>query len=172
MVALSLFAFGIGPWTGFFESVLGGVDILEHVRPLERMPSVFVAVSLAGLGPGAATAVQVAVALLMAAAVGRLWLKRFPMAIRGSALLFAGPLVSPYSFDYDLAVLTVALAWLMLGIGRRRWLLGEKTLIAILWVSPIVSWMVAARTGLILAPLVLLACVWSTLRASRMETAS
>jgi hypothetical protein len=171
MVALSILAFGIGPWTGFQDSVLGGVDILEHVRPLERMPSVFVAASLAGLGRGAATAIQVAVALLVFAAVGWLWLKRFPMAIRGSALLFAGPLVTPYSFDYDLAVLSVALAWLMLEVGRRGWASGEKGLVALLWVSPIAGWWIANQVGLQLTPLVLLACVWSVVR-TRMETAS
>lgn len=172
MVALSVLAFGIGAWTGFFDSVVGGVDILEQVRPLERMPSVFVAASLAGLGRGAAMAIQVAVALLMLGAVGWLWLKRFPMAIRGSALLFAVPLVTPYSFDYDLAVLTVALAWLLLEGGRRGVLRREKVLLAVLWVAPIAAWLIAARTGVQLTPLVLLACVWSVMRAPRIETAS
>ncbi len=172
MVALSVLAFGISAWTGFFDSVLGGVDILGQVRPLERMPSVFVAASLVGLGRGAATALQVAVALLMLAAIGWLWLKRFPMAIRGSALLFAVPLVTPYSFDYDLAVLTVALAWLLLEGGRRGVLRREKVLLAVLWVAPIAGWLIANQTGVQLTPLILLACVWSVMRAPRIETAS
>ncbi len=172
MVALSVLVFGISAWTGFFDSVLGGVDILGQVRPLERMPSVFVAASLAGLGSGAATAVQVAVALLMLAAVGWLWLKRFPMAIRGSALLFAVPLVTPYSFDYDLAVLTVAFAWLLLEGGRRGVLRREKVLLAVLWVAPIAGWLIANQSGVQLIPLILLACVWSVMRAPRIETAS
>jgi len=172
MVALSVLVFGISAWAGFFDSVLGGVDILGQVRPLERMPSVFVAASLAGLGSGAATAVQVAVALLMLAAVGWLWLKRFPMAIRGSALLFAVPLVTPYSFDYDLAILTVAFAWLLLEGGRRGVLRREKVLLAVLWVAPIAGWLIANQTGVQLTPLILLACVWSVMRAPRIETAS
>ena len=172
MVAISVLAFGIGPWIGFFDSVVRGVDILEQVRPLARMPSVFVAASLAGLGRGTATAAQAAVALLMLVAVGWLWLRRFPMAIRGSALLFAIPLVTPYSFDYDLAVLTVALAWLMLEVGRRGALRGEKFLVAVLWLAPLAGWMIAARTALQLTPLVLLACVWSVMRARGIETAS
>lgn len=172
MVALSVLAFGTGAWTGFFDSVLGGVDILGQVRPLERMPSVFVAASLVGLDRGAATALQVAVALLMLAAVGWLWLKRFPMAIRGSALLFAVPLVTPYSFDYDLAVLTVALAWLLLEGGRRGVLRREKVLLAVLWVAPIAGWLIATRSGVQLTPLILLAWVWSVMRAPRIETAS
>ncbi len=172
MVALSVLAFGTGAWTGFFDSVLGGVDILGQVQPLERMPSVFVAASLVGLGRGAATALQVAVALLMLAAVGWLWLKRFPMAIRGSALLFAVPLVTPYSFDYDLAVLTVALAWLLLEGGRRGVLRREKVLLAVLWVAPIAGWLIATRSGVQLTPLILLAWVWSVMRAPRIETAS
>ncbi len=172
MVALSILAFGTGPWIGFLDSVIGGVDILQHVRPLERMPSVFVAASLAGLGRGAAMAIQVAVALLVFAAVGWLWLKRFPVAIRGSALLFAGPLVTPYSFDYDLAVLTVALAWLVLEVGRRGWMSGEKALVTLLWVSPIAGWWIANQSALQLTPLVLLACVWSVMRSSRVETTS
>jgi hypothetical protein len=172
MVALSVLVFGFGAWTGFFDSVLGGVDILGQVRPLERMPSVFVAASLVGLGRGAATAVQVGVALLMLAAVGWLWLKRFPMAIRGSALLFAVPLVTPYSFDYDLAILTVAFAWLLLEGGRRGVLRREKVLLAVLWVAPIAGWLIANQTGVQLTPLILLACVWSVMCAPRIETAS
>ena len=172
MVALSVLAFGTGAWTGFFDSVLGGVDILGQVQPLERMPSVFVAASLVGLGRGAATALQVAVALLMLAAVGSLWLKRFPIAIRGSALLFAVPLVTPYSFDYDLAVLTVAFAWLLLEGARRGVLRREKVLLAVLWVAPIAGWLIATRSGVQLTPLILLAWVWSVMRSPRIETAS
>jgi hypothetical protein len=153
------------------DHVVGGVNILEQVRPLERMPSVFVAGSLAGLNRDAAAALQAVVAVLMLVAVGRLWLRRSPIAIRGSALLFAAPLVTPYSFDYDLSVLTVALAWLAVEVCRRGWLRGEKVLVALLWVSPIAGWLIALRTGLLLTPLVLLACVWSVGRASRTEAA-
>jgi uncharacterized membrane protein len=108
----------------------------------------------------------------MLAAVGWLWLKRFPMAIRGSALLFAVPLVTPYSFDYDLAVLTVAFAWLLLEGGRRGVLRREKVLLAVLWVAPIAGWLIANQTGVQLTPLILLACVWSVMCARRIETAS
>ncbi len=169
LAILSVGVFGAGTWTAFLTHVIGGVNILEQVRPLERMPSVFVAGSLAGLSRNAAAALQAAVAVLMLVIVGRSWLRRSPIAIRGSALLFAAPLVTPYSFDYDLSVLTVALAWLAIEVCRRGWLRGEKVLIMLLWVSPIAGWLIALRTGLLLTPLVLLACVWSVVRASRAE---
>jgi hypothetical protein len=167
LVVLSFLAFGTATWAGFLSNVLGGVDILEHVRPLERMPSVLVAASLAGLSRSSATALQVLVGLLMLVAVGRTWIRRLPLAIRGSALLFASPLVTPYSFDYDLAVLTVAFAWLALEVGRRGWLRGEKALIALLWISPIAGWMLAKSTGILITPLVLLAAALMVLRAAR-----
>lgn len=169
LVVLSFLAFGSVTWAGFFDNVLGGVDILEHVRPLERMPSVLVAASLAGLSRDAATALQVLVALLALAAAGWTWIRRLPMAVRGSALLFATPLFTPYSFDYDLAVLTVAFAWLSLEVIRRGWLPWEKTLTAILWVSPIAAWLLARATGILVTPLVLIACLLAVLRASRAE---
>jgi uncharacterized membrane protein len=103
----------------------------------------------------------------MLVAVGRTWIRRLPLAIRGSALLFASPLVTPYSFDYDLAVLTVAFAWLALEVGRRGWLRGEKALIALLWISPIAGWMLAKSTGILITPLVLLAAALMVLRAAR-----
>ena len=171
LAILSLGVFGGAMWTAFLNHVVGGVDILAQVRPLERMPSVFVAGSLAGLSRNAAAALQVAVAVVMLVIVGRSWLRRSPIAIRGSALLFATPLVTPYSFDYDLSVLTVALAWLALEVGRRGWLRGEKALAALLWISPIAGWLIALRTGLLLTPFLLLACVWSVVRASRTEAA-
>jgi hypothetical protein len=167
LVVLSFLAFGTATWAGFLSNVLGGVDILEHVRPLERMPSVLVAASLAGLSRSSATALQVLVGLLMLVAVGWTWIRRLPLAIRGSALLFASPLVTPYSFDYDLAVLTVAFAWLALEVGRRGWLRGEKALIALLWISPIAGWMLAKSTGILITPLVLLAAALMVLRAAR-----
>jgi hypothetical protein len=169
LVVLSFLAFGSVTWAGFFDNVLGGVDILEHVRPLERMPSVLVAASLAGLSRDAATALQVLVALLALAAAGWTWIRRLPMAVRGSALLFATPLFTPYSFDYDLAVLTVAFAWLSLEVIRRGWLPWEKTLTAILWVSPIAAWLLARATGILVTPLVLIACLLAVLHASRAE---
>jgi len=170
LVVISFVAFGTASWAGFLNHVLGGVDILEHVRPLERMPSVMVAAALAGLSRSSATALQVLVGLLMLVAVGWTWFRRFPLAIRGSALLFAAPLVTPYSFDYDLAVLTVAFAWMALEVGRRGWLRGEKVLTALLWTLPIAGWMLAERTGVLLTPLVLLAAVLAVLRRARRET--
>ena len=169
LVALSLLAFGTEVWSSFFGQVLGGVDILENVRPLERMPSVLVAASLAGLGQGAAMALQVLVGILVLGAVGWTWARRLPMPVRGSALLFGLPLVTPYSFDYDLAVLTVAIAWLLMEAGKRGWLRGEKALIVILWISPIAGWLLAARTGLLLTPFVLAAALGFALRAARLE---
>ncbi|MCL7971245.1 MAG: DUF2029 domain-containing protein [marine benthic group bacterium] len=169
LVALSLLAFGTEVWSGFFGQVLGGVDILENVRPLERMPSVLVAASLAGLGRGAAMAAQILVGILVLVAVGWTWVRRLRMPVRGSALLFGLPLVTPYSFDYDLAVLTVAIAWLLMEAGRRGWLRGEKALIAILWISPIAGWLLAAGTGLLLTPLVLAAALAGVLRAAHLE---
>jgi hypothetical protein len=91
------------------------------------------------------------------------------MPVRGSALLFGLPLVTPYSFDYDLAVLTVAIAWLLMEAGRRGWLRGAKALIAILWISPIAGWLLAAGTGLLLTPLVLAAALAGVLRAAHLE---
>ena len=72
------------------------------------MPSVLVAASLAGLGRGAAMVVQVLVGILVLGAVGWTWVRRLSMPVRGSALLFGLPLVTPYSFDYDLAVKEIA----------------------------------------------------------------
>jgi len=165
LVAVSFAVFGAETWSAFLGNVVGGVSILERVRPLERMPSVFVAASLAGLGEGAAMAVQGLVAVLLLVAVGRLWARGKPIAVRGAALLFAAPLATPYSFDYDLAVLTVALAWTGLEVIRRGWLRGERALLLLLWIAPIGGWLIALRTGFLLTPLVLLACTWSVLRA-------
>jgi len=171
LVVVSLAVFGGAAWEGWLNNVVGAVDILVQVGPLEKMQSVLVAASLAGLDRGAAMALQAAVAALMLVVVGWLWYKRFPIEIRGSALLLAAPLATPYSFDYDLAVLTVALAWMALEIGRRGWLRGERVLAVLLWISPIAGWFIAVGTGIILTPLVLLACLWRVVRTAQNEIA-
>ncbi len=85
------------------------------------------------------------------------------MAVRAAAVVLAIPLTTPYAQFYDLAILALAVLWLLQEVGRSGWQKGEKHLLLALVLAPMVTKPVSAYAGLQLWPLVLalaLALVW------------
>ena len=64
---------------------------------------------------------------------------------------------SPYLADYDLVCLAPALAWAAAQGARHGWRKGEKPLLILAYLLPLLSRGLAAKTGLLLAPVVTLA---------------
>lgn len=152
-VAASVVVLGIGPWRAFAANlpfaraalVGGGLD-------LAKMPTTTAALLLAGVPAGPAQALQalVSVAALAAAAVG---LRRGGPA--GLAVVVVASLVvTPFAFDYDLALLLGPLAWLAPVALRSR--IGLVTL-SLAWSLPVLGTALAGSTGVQLGPWVLLA---------------
>lgn len=158
LVTLSLAAWGWPVWQAFIDSLplTRAIVIEQGATGWHKIMSPFAAVRMWGGGISLAYAVQALATLAVISAVVRLSWSRVVPALR-NALVCAAVLVStPYVLDYDQVVLLPALAWLWLDGRKRGFLPWDKTLIAFVWVAPILARQAAEIAFL---PLGLLAAV-------------
>ena len=144
----SLVAFGPETWAAFRDSA----DFTRHVvleagdTGWHKIMSAFAAARALGAGVGAAYAIQGAVALATAAGTVALWRSSASQGAKAAGLLAGSLLVTPYALDYDLMLLAPALAFLVRDateLGFRR---GEATILALVWLAPLVARSVAELT--------------------------
>jgi hypothetical protein len=99
-----------------------------------------------GGGVGIAYAVQLVAKLAAVAAVVWLSLKRDGAHLRNALVCAATVIATPYVIDYDLVVLLPALAFLWLDGERHGFLRWDKSLMALVWIAPLVARQVAELT--------------------------
>lgn len=153
-------AFGPQVWSAFFAStgftravVLEAGDTGWH-----KIQSVFAWVRMWGGPVALAYAAQGAVSLAIAAVLAWLWRSDAAAALKYAALLIGTVLATPYSLDYDLMLLAPAIAFLAADGFSRGFVPWEKTMLAALWLVPLVARSVAQVTFVPLAvPLMLMA---------------
>jgi alpha-1,2-mannosyltransferase len=140
-VGASIALFGLESWTAFFthaaftksvvlESGAAGWGKLQGVFPTVRMwgGSTAVAYSAQGL-------------FMLAVLAALIWLWSSPARFeqKAAGLVLATMLATPYSFNYDTVILAVALAWLVRDGFSHGFAPYEASLLALLWVAPLVS---------------------------------
>lgn len=167
----SLVAFGASTWTGFFTDASFARAALENgLVGDEKMQSVFASVRLLRGSLALAWGAQILTALSAVATVFLLQRRAFRTAAEAPAVVCAGLLASPFVLDYDLTLLAVPLVWLLAEGRRSVFLPYEKALMALAFVLPLVSRVVAGAFGLPLAPLTiaaLLLLIWRRALALR-----
>ena len=161
-------AFGTDIWRAFAASMAftRGVVLERGDTGWHKIQSVFSVVRMWGGSVQLAYVLQGVASIAVAAAVTWMWRSRARFARKAAALLIGTVLVTPYSLDYDLMLLAPAIAFLATdGIERgfARW---EKTLLAVLWIVPLIARTVAETTLVPLAvPAMLTAFVFLLRRA-------
>jgi hypothetical protein len=138
-----------------------------------KIQSVFSWVRLWGGGIALAYVVQGGVTILIAAALAWLWHGRAAFPLKAAGLAIGCVLATPYSLDYDLMLLALAIAYLAVD-GMARGFGGyEKTVLAALWMVPLVARSVPQIAFVPLAvPLMLLAFVLLLRRTGVFDTLS
>ncbi len=144
VVALTIaatLAFGADIWTAFLASMgFTRVIILEQGDTgWYKIQSVFSIARMWGGSVPLAYALQGAVSVAVASALMWLWRSRAPFAWKAAALLIGTILATPYSLDYDLMLLAPAIAFLATDGLTRGFAPWEKTLLAALWIVPLVA---------------------------------
>jgi len=153
-------AFGTEVWTAFLAaSPYTRTVVLEQGDTgWYKIQSVFSWVRMWGGGIGLAYAVQAAVTLAVAAALVWLWRSPASYPLKAAGLLIGGLLATPYSLDYDLMLLAPAIAYLALDGFARGFGAYEKTILAALWIVPLIARSIPQATLIPLAvPTLLLA---------------
>jgi hypothetical protein len=156
LVLSSIRAFGWASWAAFLGHAAVQRAIMEGGQSLwHRMPTVFCAVRLAGGGVMVAYGAQIASALLAGAVVIFLWRKKCDLSVRVAALALATFLATPYAWDYDMVVLTFAVAGLAWEGGKAGFLPWEKITWLAVVILPLPMMALAKLWGLPLGPPVL-----------------
>jgi hypothetical protein len=172
LVAVSTLVFGPEVWTAFVDSThFTRTVILEDGNTgWHKIQSVFSWVRMWGGGVSVAYAVQGSVALLAAGALVLLWRSEAAYRLKAAGLIIAALLATPYSLDYDLMALAPAIAF----VAAEGWMRGfrpwEKTALAALWLSPLLTRSVAQATLIPLAVPLMLVVYCLLLRRVAIET--
>jgi hypothetical protein len=144
-------------WIAFWKNLPLVQDILIQGRlPWAKIPSVFVALRAIGLEPSYAYAGQGMIAALVALTIAWVW-RQTPATPLAAALLMAGaPLVSPYVFDYDLALLAVPIAILAWDGVMRGWHPGDREILVLAFFTPALVSLIYHAVAVQIGPLCLL----------------
>ena len=146
-------AFGPEVWWAFLASMgfTREVVLERGDTGWHKIQSVFSWVRMWGGGVDLAYAVQGVVSVTIAATLVWLWRSRAAFASKAATLLIGTILATPYSLDYDLMLLAPAIAFLAADEMKRGFVPWEKTLLAALWIVPLLTRSMAQQTLIPLA---------------------
>jgi len=174
-VLATTLAFGPDIWLAFLDSTdFTRTVILESGDTgWYKIQSVFSWVRMWGGPVTLAYALQGAVTLVVAAALIWLWRGNASFPRKAAALLIGTLLATPYSLDYDLMLLAPAIGFLAADGFARGFGSYEKSLLAILWIVPLITRSIAETALIPLAvPAMLCAFVMILLRSNAARTKS
>ena len=174
IVAISFLTLGSGIWQAFADSTTFTQTVVleQGGTGWEKIQSVFSAVRAWGAGVHTAYAVQLALALTIAASLMWLWRSDAAFELKASALATGSLLATPYVLDYDLVVSAVSIAFFARHGLRGGFRDYEISLLAAAWIVPLLTRGIAGATGIPLGLLVLLVFYGLTLRRAAMDRAS
>jgi alpha-1,2-mannosyltransferase len=149
LAAVSWLCFGTESWTAFLASTEMSRKVLLEQGSVgfEKLQSAFAAVRLWGGGVPLSYVIQGTVSVLAVLATALTWRTSENHALKAALLVTATALTSPHLLDYDLVMLAPALAFLtltMLEDGVRNY---EKSLMAFVWIAPLLARSVAGLAG-------------------------
>ena len=156
-------AFGVDVWTAFLASTkFTRTIVLEQGETgWQKIQSVFSVVRMWGGGIALAYAAQIALMLALACALIWLWRSSAAYPLKAGSLLIGSLLATPYCLDYDLMVLAPAIAYLSVDGIARGFSPYEKTILAALWIVPLIARSIPQATLIPLAvPMMLLAMIF------------
>jgi hypothetical protein len=161
LAALVTALFGWNVWPAFLQSLyFTRTVVLEQGNTgFHKIQSVFAWARLWGGSVPLAYVIQFCVALLVIAALLRLWRNSSDDAGKKASLCLAALLTTPYCLDYDLMLLAPAIA-ILAARGKARGFADFEILsLVMLWCVPIVTRNVAHLTFIPLAVPAMLFCL-------------
>ena len=167
-------AFGPQVWDAFLASTRFTREVVLEAGETgwHKIQSVFSWVRMWGGPVALAYAVQGAVTLAAAVALVWLWRSGAVFALKAAALVIAVMLGTPYSLDYDMMVLAVAIAYLAADGMARGFAPYEKSALAFLWLAPLIARSFAEATLIPLGVIAMLAVFVLTLRRAGLSLKS
>jgi alpha-1,2-mannosyltransferase len=168
MVAGSAVLFGWRTWQAYLAALAHSGAVYASGRiDLAGMVTLFGAARLIGFTATESLVAQCAAALCMAALIMAVW-SRHPRGPLSAATLLAATLLAiPLALLYDELIVLIAAAWLIRQAGRGNFLPWEKILLFAAYPLSLLTWPVAARFHIPLAPVINLTVLALCLRRLR-----
>ena len=160
LCALSVVAFGFAPWSEFLRTAPQMAEVLaQGGLSWAKVPSAFTLALSLGLPQPVAWALQAACATIAVLLAALIWRSPGAEGLKGAACIAAALLISPYLFDYDLALLAVAAALAIRAGAMQR--PGMRLALLLALATPALAPTIAKLTGVQLGvlPLAFLAAV-------------
>ena len=148
LTIVTTLAFGVSVWHAFLDSTqFTRTVVLEQGNTgWYKIQSIFAWARMWGAPIPLAYALQGAAIIALAAALARLWRSAAPYPLQAAALCIATILATPYSFDYDMMLLAPAIAFVAVDGLHRGFAPWEKTMLAALWLTPLLARSIALIT--------------------------
>ncbi|ANI21789.1 hypothetical protein AB870_08875 [Pandoraea faecigallinarum] len=155
--ALAAVVFGFDVYLAFVHaSEFARQSIVNGAAQIARVPSFFITARMLGASVGVAAAAHAVVALCAVAVLIDFWRRAGAFALRAATLVCATTLISPYLYDYDLALLAVVIAWYVRDGLARGWLRGEREWLVLLWITPLLGLLGSLQIGFQFLPFITL----------------
>ena len=155
LLTVSAAALGLGTWRAFAGAVpmIARVPQMPDIMP--KLLSTYGAVRALHFGARPAYAMQMLTALGAVLTLAWVARKRPGAGAEMAALTASALLCTPYMLDYDLACLSVPLAWLAASGGAGLWLPWEKIGLLVLYMLPLVARTLTMTVGIPVTPVLL-----------------
>lgn len=138
LAALATVVFGPDLWLVFLKDAPLVREIMEEgMLPWGKMPSAFIFFRYFGVSAFLSYALQVLTALGATACVALVWRRAGPSRLSWAVLVAATLLISPYTFDYELAMLGFVLVVLASDMAARGATAFERLSLVFLYVAPV-----------------------------------
>jgi hypothetical protein len=166
LAAATTWAFGAEIWWVFAASTETSRKLLLEQGDVgfEKLQSVFAAIRLWGGGISLAYAVQGAVSLATICSVVWVWRSSTDRHLKAAMLMVATLLGSPHVLDYDLTIVGPAMAFMVASICASGVRDDEISLLALAWITPLVTRGMAGATGFPLGLITIVALVGLVMR--------
>jgi hypothetical protein len=166
--ALAAAVFGIEVYPVFLHAAdFARQNVVTGNAQIARMPTFFITARMLGAPVMVAAIVHGIVAIGAVAVTIDFWRRPGIFALRAATLVCATTLVSPYLYDYDLALLALVIAWYVRDGLARGWLRGEREWLVVLWLTPLFGLFGVLHIGFQFMPFITLATLAMLCRRRR-----
>ncbi len=153
LAVLSWLILGEQAWRGFLANTPNArADIETIAIKWPKLQSLFGAVRLAGGGNAASYAAQAVLSVAALVTLAVVAYRRPGARLEAASLTAAALLVTPFLYDYDLALLAVPLACVLALAQEDGWRPWEKLLLAALFVCPLLARAEGLLLGVTIGP--------------------
>jgi arabinofuranan 3-O-arabinosyltransferase len=148
-------------WTAFLRDLpIHGALLAGRYGMWPRMPSVYLMARWLGASSTLAYVAQFLSGAMAAILVWMMWRRPVSFKLRGAVVMIGAFLATPYAWDYDMVMLSIAAVWLWADASRTGWRPWEKTALLLLVAGPLVTPILAYSMHLQLGPAILWLAIW------------